>query len=119
MYEFRGFYVPQHMEAALRAYLVDGEPPGQFLTAVLKNDLFNACGHADEENLRNLPAFMGYLYNEAPAPSWGSPEKFAAWLGSFTEDRAPVTLNSGAAQTGLPREEDFGPGRLRCVTESQ
>jgi len=55
-------------------------PVGDFLTAVLHNNLTEAVARADDENIKNLPAFVGYLYNEAPSLCWGSKERVAEWL---------------------------------------
>jgi hypothetical protein len=84
-YSFRGFTIPEHMMRSLRRYIQQGAPVGDFLTAVLENDLGKACGHADSENLQNLPAFVAYLYNEAPSGCHGSPEKVRAWLSHFEQ----------------------------------
>ena len=77
-YTFRGFTIPAYMLAKLKAYIEHGEAVGHFLTAVLENNLKEAVGRADSENLVVLPAYVGYLYNEAPMTCWGSPEKVAA-----------------------------------------
>lgn len=79
-YTFRGFEIRPIMMYSLRRYIEDHAPVGYFLTRVLENNLSEAVGAADEENLKNLPAFVGYLYNEAPSQCWGSPEKVKAWL---------------------------------------
>ena len=80
MYTFREFVIPRHMMEALIDYIDNGNMPGHFLTAVLENNLQKACAHADELNLRNLPAYAAYLYNEAPASCFGSPEAVTAWV---------------------------------------
>ena len=80
IYEFRGFYIPDYMMDGLKRYIEQGIEPGSFLTAVLCNDLNGAVGRADDQNVKNLPAYIGYLYNEAPSPCWGSPEKVKAWM---------------------------------------
>ena len=80
IYKFRQFYIPERMMGGLLRYINNRIPPGDFLSAVLCNDLREACGMADDENLENIPAYIGYLYNEAPAPCWGSREKVQAWL---------------------------------------
>jgi hypothetical protein len=80
VYRFRDFYIPERMLEGLRDYIENGHEPGSFLTAVICNDLNEACARADEENLHNLPAYVAYLYNEAPWPSWGSAEKMASWM---------------------------------------
>ncbi len=78
-YTFRNFYIPERMMPALKNYTEHGEIPGDFLQAVISNDLSGAVGRADEENLANLPAFVAYLYNEVPAGAWGSREKMYKW----------------------------------------
>ena len=65
---------------ALRRYLFEGSPPGDFLSAVLSNDLREAVGRADDDNIRAIPAYIALLYNEAPGTAWGSPENVSAWL---------------------------------------
>ena len=79
-YRFRGFEARTDMLEKLNAYAERHEPVGDFLRAVLENNLSEAVGRADEDNLKNLPAFVIYLYNEMPSPCWGSPEKVKAWL---------------------------------------
>jgi len=79
-YTFRGMTIPEHMMASLHRYIEKRIPPGGFLTAVLTNDLAEACGRADDDNLRILPAYIAYLYNEAPGGCWGSPESVKSWL---------------------------------------
>lgn len=78
-YTFRGFTIPERMMGGLERWIKFGIKPGNFLTAVLENDLKSAVAHADDENLQNLPAYVGYLYNEAPGDCWGSKEKVAAY----------------------------------------
>lgn len=84
-YRFQGFFIPDHMMGGLERYINHGVEPGDFLTAVIENDLAEAVGRADAENMHNLPAYVGYLYNEAPSQCWGSPEKMKAWIASFKE----------------------------------
>lgn len=86
--QFRGCSIPADMAPSLEAWIQNGEMPGSFLSAVLCNDLLNAVGHADAVNLPALPAYVGYLYNEAPGPCWGSPEKVAAWAAKFQTNRS-------------------------------
>jgi len=85
-YTFREWYVPDRMMEGIRRYIEQGIPPGDFLTAVIDNNLSEAMGRADDENLRNLPAILAYFYNEAPGSCWGSPEKRREWVKTFTED---------------------------------
>lgn len=74
--------IPERMCEAINRYLVYHIEPGHFLRAVLENDLLKACQRADEENLRILHVYIGYLYNHAPSLAWGSPEAVEKWLKS-------------------------------------
>ena len=80
MYKFKDFYIPERMMDAIIRYIDDRIPPGRFLTAVICDDLGGAIAQADDENLKTLPAFTGYFYNEAPSGCHGSRKKMQAWL---------------------------------------
>lgn len=80
MYKFRSFYIPKRMMEGLTRYIDHRVEPGGFLKAVISNDLKGAVGLADDENLLNLPAYVTYLYNEAPSLCWGSKENMQTWL---------------------------------------
>ena len=79
-YHYRTFAIRDSMLEALQRYVATGCHLGDFLRCVVCNDLKGACGHADDDNLRNLPAFVVWLYNEAPALCHGSQEAYVAWL---------------------------------------
>jgi len=74
------YYIRAQMMPSIREYIEKGRLPGSFLTAVICNDLSQACLHADQENLRNLPAFVHYFYWNAPSPCWGSADKVKDWI---------------------------------------
>jgi len=84
-YTFRGFVIPEYMMGGIQRYIDHGLEPGDFLTAVICNDLHLAVGRADDLNIVNLPAYVGYLYNEAPSECWGSREKMEAWIAKKRE----------------------------------
>lgn len=65
---------------AIRRYIDQGLPPGDFLYAVLSNDLREAFGRADENNCREMFHIVAYLYNEAPRVCWGNVERVKEWL---------------------------------------
>ena len=71
--------IPERMVGSLRRYIEHGIPPGHFLTAVLCNDLAEACGRADDENVVLLNVYVTFLYCYAPQGCWGSREKFESW----------------------------------------
>jgi len=78
--------IPEHMMASLKRYVDQKVEPGGFLSAVLCNDLKGAVGQADFINIEIIPVYVSWLYNEAPAICWGSPEKFSSWLNESPTD---------------------------------
>jgi len=72
--------IPDHMMSALRRYIDNKIKPGDFLTAVLTNDLRGAVGRADHININIIPVYVSYLYNEAPGNCWGSTERVKEYL---------------------------------------
>jgi hypothetical protein len=80
VYQFNQFYIPERMMGGIKRYIEHGIKPGSFLRAVIQNDLREAVGAADDENMANLPAYVAYFYNEAPSDCWGSPENMEAWI---------------------------------------
>lgn len=84
-YAYRGTVIPLRIAEAIDRWVHQGAEPGQFLHAVLCNDLREALGRADPECGAALHAMVVYLYNEAPSRCWGSPEKVAAWAALFEQ----------------------------------
>lgn len=79
MYIFGRYSIREDMLEALVRYRDMGIDPGDFLNAIIENDLVAAVGAADEGNMDNLPAYAAYLYMRMPRESWGSRERRAAW----------------------------------------
>jgi len=72
--------VPDHTMDGLDMYINHKILPGDFLTAVLTNDLFGACARADAVNKKALPNIVTYIYNRLPSGCWGSTEIVNKWL---------------------------------------
>ena len=85
-YDFRDFHIPNYMMGAIERYIDHRIPPGHFLTAVITNNLSDAVAYADDENIRNIPAFVGYFYNVAPSLCWGSRKAMNKWLAGKERD---------------------------------
>ena len=68
------------MKDSILNYIENKKQPGQFLTAIITNSLKEAVAHADEENCKNIPAYVGYFCNEAPMACWGSEKIMNNWL---------------------------------------
>lgn len=86
-YRFREWYIPERMLEGLRRYIDHGVPTGDFLRLIISNDFVHAVGHADDENVRNLPAYAGYMYNEMPGGSYGSKERYNGWISQKRVER--------------------------------
>lgn len=69
-----------HLLEGLRLYVDRGVVPGSFLTACIDNNLSDAVARADAISALALVDVVRWLYNDAPSPCWGSPEKRAAWI---------------------------------------
>lgn len=78
--------VPPHLVEGLVAYVTQARPTGDFLQAVLENDLKEAFGRADEESARGMKAIMTWLYNCVPSVCYGSKPRVTAWLNKTTQE---------------------------------
>lgn len=74
------YKIPEHTYIALKAYVQEGHPTGDFLFSVLTNNLFGALGYADDENFTSLQEICKYIYNDVPKMCWGTPETVQAWI---------------------------------------
>jgi hypothetical protein len=72
--------VPDYMCGALVRYVFHGINPGDFLTAIICNDLFEALSCADETNINKLRAYGIFFYNHVPSACFGSAEKMEQWI---------------------------------------
>ena len=68
------------MADSVRRYIEHGQPVGDFLTAMIQNNLMLAIFKADDKNLPALRDWMLFLHWEAPGECHGSPEKMRAWI---------------------------------------
>lgn len=71
--------IPDYMHEGMELYILHGKPPGDFLTAVLSNDLREACLRADDVNRWHLHNYVRFLFCYAPFGSWGSEKAFKDW----------------------------------------
>lgn len=91
---------------SLIAYAQEGRTVGGFLEAVIANDLVEAAGRADIDNLRALAALACFVYNELPSPCWGSRRVYAAWVAWHR-----------AKRDGTPEEADAARAEVRAAGE--
>jgi hypothetical protein len=72
--------IPVYMRGGLNRYLKYGIKPGGFLESLLCNDLFGTFHSADSCNQKRVLDYLQFLYMHAPSESWGSRERYVAWL---------------------------------------
>ena len=72
--------LPDHMQDGARLYVEDGIEPGDFMFAVLCNDLIGAFGRADSINANSMRDWANWMFNEAPMGCWGSAAKVGLWV---------------------------------------
>jgi hypothetical protein len=73
------YHIPIRMHPGIIRWIQSGVKPGQFLTAIIENDLKEAINRADDENIIRLVAYVKFFYNAAPGGCWGSKEKVEQW----------------------------------------
>lgn len=67
------------MRQGLETYLDHGQLPGNFLTALLRNDLRDFYARADETNMHLGLSWVRWMHNEFPGNAWGSKEAVEKW----------------------------------------
>lgn len=72
--------IPEYMVGAVRRYIEHGIEPGDFLSALICNDLSSTFAYADHNNVRLIHNYVRFFYNYAPSECWGSHEKFNNWV---------------------------------------
>lgn len=71
--------IPKHCRNGMKRYIEWGVIPGDFLQAVISNNLKESFERADDINIERLFDYVNFLYNEAPLACWGSKETMIAW----------------------------------------
>lgn len=81
--------IPERMQGGIIRYIVNYIKPGDFLCAVITNNLKETFGKADEENQGIIRNYVNWFHNYAPGPCWGSEGKMMKWLGCTKEAWRP------------------------------
>ena len=84
--------IPDHMHGAIIRYYENGLEPGHFLTAVINNDLREACARADDFNKHKLFNYVLWFYNHGPSGSWGYPGAAERWIKQFHEEKVSESV---------------------------
>jgi hypothetical protein len=72
--------VPEHIRGGLVRYILLGIPPGDFLQAVLSNDLMESFARADDETRRGLFRICVFLHEAAPSGCFRGEDRMRAWI---------------------------------------
>jgi hypothetical protein len=72
--------LPEHMRDGAELYVERGIEPGDFMLAVLCNNLVRACERADSVNLRYMVEWASWLKWECPMAAWGSSSNVDDWV---------------------------------------
>ena len=69
----------QYCHAGMVAYITHGAQLGDFLTALIENDLMLAAVLADEFNVKKFREWSVFLRTNAPRACYGSPLTYKMW----------------------------------------
>lgn len=72
--------IPAHCQGGLRRYIEEGCQTGDFLYAVLTNNLRRAVEKADDVNRAAIASYVVFLFNAAPSQCWGSAKRVEEWI---------------------------------------
>jgi len=82
---------PENIKAAIDRHVATGCPTGDFVRAVLENNLKEAFMRADNFNAPLLGHIVAYCYNEIPSPCWGSKVMVQDWREKTKTAKEEVT----------------------------
>lgn len=79
--------IPPATRETIDAWIESGRPTGDFVKALLSNDLRGAFARADESNIEAMFHTVAYLWNNAPGSCWGSPDALELWERKHKQQR--------------------------------
>lgn len=77
--------LPSRMHGGIVRWVLFGILPGDFLRAIIRGDLFDAAGRADDENQRLLFEYAYVMHNYVPQQAKG-PNALTTWKGVYPEE---------------------------------
>jgi hypothetical protein len=84
------YNIPENTEANIRRYVNYRIDPGDFLKAVLTNDLFEAYNRADEDNIVAMFFIVRFIFNQVPRCCWGEKETVRDWMNGDRDNGLPM-----------------------------
>ncbi len=103
-------FVPINLRHGLQRYIEEGIPAGNFLEAILRNDLKGACHSGDPVTVTHLPSIVKWLWNFAPMNCHGSESSVRGW--TEARQRDAMKIKEGEVDDDNDRMRD-GPRRIR------
>lgn len=71
--------IPESTKLALQNYVIRGQVVGDFLHAILVNDLQGAFAHADSANIKEMNNIVKWVFNRAPGTCWRHQDNINGW----------------------------------------
>lgn len=71
--------IPKTAQDEIDRHVEDGCPCGDFITAILDNDLKGAFQRADDHNIAYMKEIVTYMYAHTPADCQGSKQRRETW----------------------------------------
>jgi len=95
--------IPRFTKECIDQYVQKGVPLGDFLTAVMANDLMEAFSRADENNTRHMRDIVFYVYNHTPHICHGNYGLVDEWIIKHKEGRIldDMSINPTKIDTSL------------------
>lgn len=94
--------IPASIMRALIDHVEHGSRTGDYLTAVLENNLVSATARADEHSYAALRDTVSWLTNHAPPDCWGNPEKVQQWRDAHRRAESLGPAEQGPRPTESP-----------------
>jgi hypothetical protein len=85
--------IPEFTKQCIDDYVQKGVPLGDFLTAVMANDLMESFGRADYNNTQYMRDIVAYVYNNTPYNCHGSYGIVEEWIARKKKEREHVENN--------------------------
>ena len=76
---FDGTLLPEYMLEGVIRFVLYGLRPGDFLCAMLQNDVRIALHHADGRNRSALATWLYWFERALPGQCWGTLARFETW----------------------------------------
>ena len=86
--------IPERMRPGILRWIEEGIKPGEFLSAIITNDLQETFARADDENIFRIHSYIRFFYNHTPSGCWGSIERAKEWASKFTQKDIPFLLEA-------------------------